>query len=83
MPNFPRRRAKNVAAQAKLPKTSRFSRFARRARGEGLDRPRHRGIYLLPNAFTTAIADNASLATDAISPSCARRTRDCARTRRR
>jgi CDP-diacylglycerol--serine O-phosphatidyltransferase len=54
MPNFPRRRAKNVAAQAKLPKTSRFSRFARRARGEGLDRPRHRGIYLLPNAFTTA-----------------------------
>ena len=54
MPNFPRRRAKNVAAQAKLPKTSRFSRFARRAKGEGLDRPRHRGIYLLPNAFTTA-----------------------------
>ena len=54
MPNFPRRRAKNVAAQAKLPKTSRFSRFARRARGEGLDKPRHRGIYLLPNAFTTA-----------------------------
>jgi CDP-diacylglycerol--serine O-phosphatidyltransferase len=37
-----------------LPKTSRFSRFARRAKGEGLDRPRHRGIYLLPNAFTTA-----------------------------
>ncbi|MCP2008902.1 CDP-diacylglycerol--serine O-phosphatidyltransferase [Duganella sp. HSC-15S17] len=33
---------------------SRFSRFARRARGEDLDRPRHRGIYLLPNAFTTA-----------------------------
>jgi CDP-diacylglycerol--serine O-phosphatidyltransferase len=54
MANFPRRRAKNVAAQAKLPKTSRFSRFARRARGEGLDKPRHRGIYLLPNAFTTA-----------------------------
>ncbi|SHM30424.1 CDP-diacylglycerol---serine O-phosphatidyltransferase [Duganella sacchari] len=53
MPNFPRRRAKS-AAQAKLPKTSRFSRFARRARGEDLDRPRHRGIYLLPNAFTTA-----------------------------
>jgi CDP-diacylglycerol--serine O-phosphatidyltransferase len=53
MPNFPRRRAKN-AAIAKVPKTSRFSRFARRARGEDLDRPRHRGIYLLPNAFTTA-----------------------------
>ncbi|MFC7653241.1 CDP-diacylglycerol--serine O-phosphatidyltransferase [Pseudoduganella danionis] len=33
---------------------SRFARFARRARGEDLDRPRHRGIYLLPNAFTTA-----------------------------
>jgi CDP-diacylglycerol--serine O-phosphatidyltransferase len=28
--------------------------LARRARGEDLDRPRHRGIYLLPNAFTTA-----------------------------
>ena len=54
MPNFPRRRAKNAAAKAKLPKTSRFSRFARRARGEDLDRPRPRGIYLLPNAFTTA-----------------------------
>src|SRR5437868_5256979 len=54
MPNFPRRRAKNAAAQAKLPKTSRFSRFARRARGEAGDRPRSRGIYLLPNAFTTA-----------------------------
>jgi len=54
MPNFPRRRAKGSAAQVKVPKTSRFSRFARRARGEDLDRPRHRGIYLLPNAFTTA-----------------------------
>jgi CDP-diacylglycerol--serine O-phosphatidyltransferase len=54
MPNVPRRRAKNAAAKAKLPKTSRFSRFARRARGEDLDRPRPRGIYLLPNAFTTA-----------------------------
>jgi len=54
MPNCPRRRAKNAAAKAKLPKTSRFSRFARRARGEDLDRPRPRGIYLLPNAFTTA-----------------------------
>jgi len=54
MPNFPRRRAKNAAAKAKLSKTSRFSRFARRARGEDLDRPRPRGIYLLPNAFTTA-----------------------------
>jgi CDP-diacylglycerol--serine O-phosphatidyltransferase len=54
MAKFPRRRAKTGVVQAKLPKTSRFSRFARRARGEDLDRPRHRGIYLLPNAFTTA-----------------------------
>ncbi|MET0267445.1 MAG: CDP-diacylglycerol--serine O-phosphatidyltransferase [Duganella sp.] len=54
MPNFPRRRAKNAAAKPKLPNTSRFSRFARRARGEDLERPRPRGIYLLPNAFTTA-----------------------------
>ncbi|GJI99582.1 MULTISPECIES: CDP-diacylglycerol--serine O-phosphatidyltransferase [unclassified Duganella] len=54
MAKFPRRRAKNGAAQGKTPQMSRFSRFARRARGEDLDRPRHRGIYLLPNAFTTA-----------------------------
>jgi CDP-diacylglycerol--serine O-phosphatidyltransferase len=54
MAKFPRRRAKTGVVQAKLPKTSRFSRFARRARGEDLDRPRPRGIYLLPNAFTTA-----------------------------
>lgn len=54
MAKFPRRRAKNGAALAKTPQMSRFSRFARRARGEDLDRPRHRGIYLLPNAFTTA-----------------------------
>ncbi len=54
MAKFPRRRAKNGAVQGKTPQMSRFSRFARRARGEDLDRPRHRGIYLLPNAFTTA-----------------------------
>jgi len=54
MAKFPRRRAKTGVAQAKLPKNSRFSRFARRARGLDLDRPRPRGIYLLPNAFTTA-----------------------------
>jgi phosphatidylserine synthase len=54
MAKFPRRQAKNGAAQGKTPQMSRFSHFARRARGEDLDRPRHRGIYLLPNAFTTA-----------------------------
>ncbi|CAN7207397.1 CDP-diacylglycerol--serine O-phosphatidyltransferase [Pseudoduganella sp. LjRoot289] len=55
MANFPRRRAKNGVAQAK-PKNSRFARFARKARGvdEGAGNlPRSRGIYLLPNAFTT------------------------------
>jgi len=54
MAKFPRRRAKAGATQVKTPQMSRFARFARRARGEDLDRPRHRGIYLLPNAFTTA-----------------------------
>jgi CDP-diacylglycerol--serine O-phosphatidyltransferase len=55
MANFPRRRAKNGAAQlAKAPKTSRFARFARQPKPEGADKPRRRGIYLLPNAFTTA-----------------------------
>ncbi|MES2264023.1 MAG: CDP-diacylglycerol--serine O-phosphatidyltransferase [Pseudomonadota bacterium] len=50
MANFPRRRAKNGAPQA--PKNSRFSKFARQQMGHG-DKPRSRGIYLLPNAFTT------------------------------
>ena len=36
-----------------------------------------------PNAFTTAIADSASLATDARSPSWRRWWRACSRTRRR
>jgi CDP-diacylglycerol--serine O-phosphatidyltransferase len=55
MAHFPRRRAKNGAAQlAKAPKTSRFARFARQPKPEGADKPRRRGIYLLPNAFTTA-----------------------------
>jgi CDP-diacylglycerol--serine O-phosphatidyltransferase len=55
MANFPRRRPKTGVAQAK-PKNSRLARFARKARGEsegGIARPRSRGIYLLPNAFTT------------------------------
>lgn len=47
MAKFPRRRPKNAAAKQSL-----FSRFARR-KGEAGDRPRSRGIYLLPNAFTT------------------------------
>ena len=58
MANFPRRRPKTaVAPTAKTPKLSRFSRFGRQAAGEMVDgKPvaRHRGIYLLPNAFTTA-----------------------------
>ena len=55
MAHFPRRRAKNGASQlAKAPKTSRFARFARQPKPEGADKPRRRGIYLLPNAFTTA-----------------------------
>ena len=55
MAHFPRRRAKNGPAQlAKAPKTSRFARFARQPKPEGAEKPRRRGIYLLPNAFTTA-----------------------------
>jgi CDP-diacylglycerol--serine O-phosphatidyltransferase len=47
MATFPRRRKPGAA---KAPKAVRFSRFGRRADGA---KPR-RGIYLLPNAFTTA-----------------------------
>jgi CDP-diacylglycerol--serine O-phosphatidyltransferase len=56
MAKFPRRRAKNGAAQGKASKLSRFSRFARQPKGEvgGPAPARRRGIYLLPNAFTTA-----------------------------
>jgi CDP-diacylglycerol--serine O-phosphatidyltransferase len=50
MPTFPRRR-KNGAAP-KAPRFSRLKRFGRRAEDKG--GPRGRGIYLLPNAFTTA-----------------------------
>jgi CDP-diacylglycerol--serine O-phosphatidyltransferase len=54
MANFPRRRAKNGAAKSS--KLSRFSKFARQPKGDaaGPKAPRRRGIYLLPNAFTTA-----------------------------
>ncbi|WP_028104336.1 CDP-diacylglycerol--serine O-phosphatidyltransferase [Pseudoduganella violaceinigra] len=48
MAKFPRRRPKNAAGKQSL-----FSRFARRKGADGVDRPRSRGIYLLPNAFTT------------------------------
>jgi CDP-diacylglycerol---serine O-phosphatidyltransferase len=55
MATFPRRRAKNGANQAaKAPKLSRLGRFARQPLAEGAVKPRPRGIYLLPNAFTTA-----------------------------
>lgn len=51
MATFPRRRNKNGLNPAK-PKNSRFAKFARRVRGQD-EQPRSRGIYLLPNAFTT------------------------------
>lgn len=55
MANFPRRRAKNGANQGpKAPKLSRLGRFGRQPLAEGAVKPRPRGIYLLPNAFTTA-----------------------------
>ncbi|HEV7815821.1 MAG TPA: CDP-diacylglycerol--serine O-phosphatidyltransferase, partial [Janthinobacterium sp.] len=57
MANFPRRRAKNGAQHAaKTSRLSRFSKFARQPKGDagGPKAPRRRGIYLLPNAFTTA-----------------------------
>src|SRR5471032_1510367 len=56
MANFPRSRVKNgVNPAGKAAKKSRFSRFARQPVGiDGGDKPRRRGIYLLPNAFTTA-----------------------------
>ncbi len=53
MANFPRRRPKNGVPSA--PKASRFSKFARQPAGDAAgQKPRRRGIYLLPNAFTTA-----------------------------
>src|SRR5450830_1077886 len=54
MANFPRRRGKNGIPA--VSKASRFSKFARQpvADGAGKKTLRRRGIYLLPNAFTTA-----------------------------
>jgi CDP-diacylglycerol--serine O-phosphatidyltransferase len=53
MPKFPAA-APRLASIWQRRRRCRALPLARRARGEDLDRPRHRGIYLLPNAFTTA-----------------------------
>ncbi len=50
MPTFPRRRTPGAAP--KSPRFSRLKRFGRRAE-DRLEGERGRGIYLLPNAFTT------------------------------
>ncbi|MGJ9417381.1 CDP-diacylglycerol--serine O-phosphatidyltransferase [Massilia sp. CMS3.1] len=50
MPTFPRRKKTGGAPRA--PRFSRLKRFGRRVEDKG--GPRGRGIYLLPNAFTTA-----------------------------
>ena len=50
MPNFPRRRVPGAAPKA--PRFSRLKRFGRRAE-DRVQGERGRGIYLLPNAFTT------------------------------
>lgn len=52
MAKFPRRRPKNgVLPNGKAARRTPFSSFARNKGGE--PKPRSRGIYLLPNAFTT------------------------------
>jgi CDP-diacylglycerol--serine O-phosphatidyltransferase len=50
MPAFPRRKKNGTTPRP--PRFSRLKRFGRRAEDKG--GPRGRGIYLLPNAFTTA-----------------------------
>ncbi|NHZ41327.1 CDP-diacylglycerol--serine O-phosphatidyltransferase [Massilia aquatica] len=52
MPTFPRRRKPSIP-KAKGGKLSRFSKIGRRVDADG-NPMRRRGIYLLPNAFTTA-----------------------------
>ena len=52
MPQFPRRR--KAGATANKPKISRFSKITRRKYDADGNPVRRRGIYLLPNAFTTA-----------------------------
>jgi CDP-diacylglycerol--serine O-phosphatidyltransferase len=55
MATFPRRRKPGVPKAAKTPGTPRFSKFARQPAVGADGKPqRRRGIYLLPNAFTTA-----------------------------
>src|ERR1700730_13919141 len=55
MATFPRRRKPGVPNAAQTPGPSRFSKFARQPVVGADDKPpRRRGIYLLPNAFTTA-----------------------------
>ena len=53
MPHFPRRKAK-LGANATAPKLSRFSKIGRKKFDAEGNPVRSRGIYLLPNAFTTA-----------------------------
>ncbi|UTY58670.1 CDP-diacylglycerol--serine O-phosphatidyltransferase [Massilia sp. erpn] len=50
MPQFPRRRPNPIG---KAPKKPRFSKFMRQQGADAASKPRPRGIYLLPNAFTT------------------------------
>lgn len=57
MANFPRRRAKNGAAlAAKAARPPRFGKFGHQQAADATGKPslRRRGIFLLPNAFTTA-----------------------------
>ncbi len=56
MKHFPRRRVKtNAPLAAKAPRFARFSKFGRQQlAADTAGALRHRGIYLLPNAFTTA-----------------------------
>ncbi len=56
MANFPRRRAKNgTPLAAKTSRLTRFGKFARQQPGVATGKTlRRRGIFLLPNAFTTA-----------------------------
>jgi len=53
MATFPRRRKPGAAQAAKAQKLPRFGKLGRKVDASGLP-VRRRGIYLLPNAFTTA-----------------------------
>jgi len=54
MATFPRRRKPGVPPKAKTAKISRFSKIGRQKFDAEGNPVRRRGIYLLPNAFTTA-----------------------------